>query len=98
MSSKNIVQGLPNIDEIREVCEKCQLGKQHKEPFLSRSFWETYYHLELVHTDLCGPIQVPSLRGNQYFILFVDNYTRKIWVYFMKEKSETFSHFKAQVK
>ena len=86
MSSRSIVQGLPNIDEIREVCEKCQLGKQHREPFPLRSSWETHHRLELVHTDLCGPIQVPSLGGNQHFLLFVDDYARKIWVYFVKEK------------
>ncbi|GAA0186910.1 hypothetical protein LIER_34198 [Lithospermum erythrorhizon] len=94
MTTKEIVQGLPKIDVINEVCEECQLGKQHREPFPSKSNWCSQSPLELVHTDLCGPIQVSSLRGSRYFLLFVDDYTRKIWVYCVKEKYETFSCFK----
>ncbi|KAK2993848.1 hypothetical protein RJ640_027325 [Escallonia rubra] len=50
--------------------------------------------LELIHTDVCGPIDPASLGKNIYFLLFIDDYSRKTWVYFLKQKSEVFSTFK----
>ena len=46
--------------------------------------------LELVHTDLCGPIYVRSYCGDKYFILFVDDYSRMMIVMFLKEKYDVF--------
>ncbi|GJV64374.1 retrovirus-related pol polyprotein from transposon TNT 1-94 [Tanacetum coccineum] len=50
--------------------------------------------LELVHSDLCGPLRTDSLAGSRYFFLFTDDYSRMSWVYFLKLKSETFEFFK----
>ncbi|KAL0377091.1 UNVERIFIED_CONTAM: Retrovirus-related Pol polyprotein from transposon TNT 1-94 [Sesamum calycinum] len=50
--------------------------------------------LELIHTDVCGPMRTPSHEQNRYFILFIDDYSRMTWVYFMREKSEVFKVFK----
>ncbi|WVY99308.1 hypothetical protein V8G54_025378 [Vigna mungo] len=53
--------------------------------------------LEVVHSDICGPLDVPTLAGNRYFVTFVDEFSRMIWVYFIKQKSEvleTFKYFK----
>ena len=36
-----------------------------------------------------------SLDGCHYYVSFIDDHTRKVWVYFMKHKSEVFSQFKA---
>lgn len=47
------------------------------------------HKLELVHTDVCGPMRTPSLDNSKYFILFIENFSR--WVYFLKERSEVFS-------
>ena len=48
------------------------------------------HKLELVHTDVCGPMRTPSLDNSKYFILFIDNFSRMTWVYFLKERSEVF--------
>lgn len=50
--------------------------------------------LELVHTDICGPMQTRSLGGAYYFLLFVDDCTRFSWVYFLSKKSPAFQYFK----
>ncbi|KAE8728571.1 hypothetical protein F3Y22_tig00004205pilonHSYRG00041 [Hibiscus syriacus] len=50
--------------------------------------------LELVHTDVWGPSPVPSLAGSLYYVTFIDDSTRKVWVYFLKKKSEVFDTFK----
>ncbi|CAL2225681.1 unnamed protein product [Prunus armeniaca] len=62
-----------NIKEIHDVCEGCQLGKQHRQAFPSGK----------------------ALRAKAlYFILFIDEYTRMTWVYFLRERSEVFNIFK----
>ncbi|RVW55367.1 Retrovirus-related Pol polyprotein from transposon TNT 1-94 [Vitis vinifera] len=50
--------------------------------------------LELIHTDICGLMSTPSQGNNKYFVLFIDDFTRMTWVFFMKQKSEVFSIFK----
>ena len=49
--------------------------------------------LELVHSDLCGLIKPTSNGGKRYFISFIDDFSRKTWVYFLQEKSEAFTAF-----
>lgn len=49
--------------------------------------------LELVHMDVCRPIQTLFHSQNRYFILFIDDFTRMTWVYFMGQKSEVFTVF-----
>ena len=57
------------------------------------SFGKDRQPLELVHSDVCGPMPTWSLGGASYFITFIDDATRKVWVYAMKSKDETFSYF-----
>ena len=57
--------------------------------------------LELVHTDLWRPSLVASLGRSMYYITFIDDLSRKVWVYFLKNKSnviETFKKWKAMVE
>jgi hypothetical protein len=48
----------------------------------------------LIHTDICGPITTDSFSEKEYFITLIDDFSRKCWVYFLKEKFETFVIFK----
>ena len=91
---QELVKDLPNIQVCSEVCEGCQLGKQHRLPFPSSATWRATEKLQLVHSDVCGPMKTVSLNGSKYFILFIDDFTRMTWVYFLKQKSEVFSVFK----
>ena len=50
--------------------------------------------LELVHIDLWGPSPVASLGGSRYYITFIDDSSKKVWVYFLKNKSNVFETFK----
>jgi transposase InsO family protein len=50
--------------------------------------------LELVHANLCGPMQTESLGDNKYFFLFIDDYSRMIWMHFLRSKGEAFCRFK----
>ena len=50
--------------------------------------------LEIIHTNLCGPIEVQSYKGDKYIILFVDDYSRMMIVMFLKQNSDAFQMFK----
>ena len=50
--------------------------------------------LQLVHSDVCGPMQTPSFGHYLYFVTFIDDYSRHAWVYPLKSKSEVFLCFK----
>ena len=95
MQSKEIVIGLPKfkVDGMHKVCEACQFGKQTKNVFPhEKNICKK--PLEVVHSDVWGPTKTVSMRGCRYYVSFIDDHTRKVWVYFMKEKSEVFTHFK----
>lgn len=61
---KEMVEGLPLIRRVEQVCDGCALGKQHRTPFPQASTWRASQRLELVHTDLCGHITPPTPGGN----------------------------------
>lgn len=92
LKSKGMVIGIPNIDGGDKVCEGCILGKFHRLPFTKTS-WRARRPLELVHADICGPTRTTSLNNRRYFLLFVDDYTRMMWVYILEQKSEAFTKF-----
>ena len=50
--------------------------------------------LELVHTDLWRPSLVASLESSRYYTTFIDDSSKKVWVYFLKNKSDVFETFK----
>ena len=64
-----------------------------KSSFKRKSYSSTEV-LELIHTELCGPITPKSYYGARYFILFVDDYSRMMTVMYLKEKSDAFQMFK----
>ena len=89
-----MVQGIPELDYCSETCERCVFRKHHRDPFEAGKAWRTIMPLELIHTDVCGPMQTTTISGNRYFLTFINNYSRMCWVYFMRFKSEVFTVFK----
>lgn len=68
--------------DLKSVCDSCCLGKAHKLPF---SDSDTIYTepLQLVYSDIWGPTPTKSKEGFQYYILFLDAYSKFSWVYFL---------------
>ncbi len=96
LANKNLVDGMARIPASSTLgnCRGCDLGKQARKAFHRRtSEARTTRPLELVHSDLCGPMSTQSLGGGLYFMTFVDDCTRKAWVYILKLKSEAFQYF-----
>jgi len=94
LGKKGIVEGLPIVDQVEQVCDGCTLGKQHRKPFLQQSAFRASQGLELVHADLCGKNSRPIPSGKQYFLLVVDDHSRYMWVELLRTKDEAFAYFK----
>jgi len=94
LCSKEMVVGLPEIGDVKSTCEACVKGKHHRVPFPKQSQWRATERLQLIHSDLCGPINPPSNSQIRYLISFIDDFSRKTWIYFVIEKSEAFHQFK----
>ena len=73
-----------------QVCSSCAVGKQHR---ASLHLESTNRILELIHVDLAGPMEVPSLGDSRYYMLLVDDFSRKLWVYFLTHKSDSLPNF-----
>ena len=95
--------GLPEFgDQQCGVCRGCALGKNDKRPFQS-SDSKAKGILDLIHSDLCEPMFVATLSGFSYFVTFIDDSSRKTWIYFLKTKEsdevlDRFKEFKALVE
>ena len=101
MHTQQLTQDMPVVNVVEDVCEACQFGKQQRLPFPSDSTWRATEKLQLIHTDVCGPMSEMSLNGSKYFLIFIDDFSRMCWVYFLKQNSEVanvFTEFKALVE
>ena len=94
LQEKGMVLGLLEIKNTNEVCEGCILGKHCRDSFPRETTSRAFIPLELVHSDVCGPMQTVTKAGNRYFLTFIDDCTRMCWVYFLIYKYEVFSVFK----
>ena len=88
------------IDEVCSSCEHCISAKMHS-LHLNKSSIVSNSILEIVHSDVWGPSPITSLLGFNYYVLFVDDYTRFTWLFLLKSKIEVmfvFKHFKSMVE
>ena len=93
LQQKHMVHGLPQMQYTILLCEDCVLGKQHRSSFPQESMWRASRPLKLLHSDICGPISPISNSHKRYLLTFIDDFSRKIWVVFLTEKSDTFRMF-----
>jgi hypothetical protein len=95
MEKQNLVGGLPKFgteEVMSKVCEACQLGKQVRHPFPVQTTHVSSKPLEMIQSDV-WTTKTKSIGGWKYYVSFIDDHTRKEWVYFMKHKDEVFQHF-----
>ncbi|KAL0440030.1 UNVERIFIED_CONTAM: Retrovirus-related Pol polyprotein from transposon RE2 [Sesamum latifolium] len=83
---------IDNLDHL-PTYESCLKGKMTKKPFVGQSAIANGL-LDLVHTDVCGPLSIPARGGFSYFITFIDDHSRYGYVYLMRYKSVAFRRFK----
>ena len=75
-----------------DQCKGCTLGKYVKSTFHEKENRASVI-LEGIHIDVCGPFLVSSTTKHKYYVIFVDEFSRKCWIFFMQKKDQTFSKF-----
>lgn len=95
LAEERLVDGF-DFDSRKQVsfCEACTEGKHHRSPFPVGGGTRAEETLGLVHTDVCGKLSPRSAGGAEYFVTFVDDRSRYVWLYVLKNKSEVFSKFR----
>jgi hypothetical protein len=88
ISTRLPIGTLSQIDQ----CKGCTMGKYVKSTFHEKENRASVI-LERVHTDVCGPFSVASTTKHKYYVIFVDDFSRKFWIFFMQKKDQTFSKF-----
>ncbi|XP_039313806.1 uncharacterized protein LOC105196674 isoform X1 [Solenopsis invicta] len=91
---KNLATGINFDDERSEQCVACLKGKQTRKPFKNINAKRANNLLQIIHSDLCGPMPVYSWSGKRYILNFIDDFSRKIHVYFLASKTEVCSFLK----
>lgn len=96
LSNNEMVSGMKLMSKVPDSgpCEGCLMGKQNRHPFPKKSLSESSQPLDIIHSDVCGPMKVASIGGSRYFITFIDDYTKYFSVYMMKNKDEALQKFK----
>jgi len=75
-----------------KFCEHCVIGKKTKVKFGTATHC-TEGILDYFHTNVWGPTKMAFIGGNHYFMTFIDDYSRRCWVYTMKHKGEVLELF-----
>eukprot|EP00795_Rhopilema_esculentum_P014459 gene14460-biopygen4243 len=95
LQDEELVEGLKfNDSKDMQFCEACVEGKQTRNSFPKGQATHATELLEIVHSDVCGPMQTTSLGGHRYFITFIDDKSRFTAIYFVKNKDEVLQKFK----
>jgi hypothetical protein len=83
------------------VCEACILGKPFRQPFKRIDKLKATARLQVVHSDVMGPMRTTNMSGKRHAISLTDEFTRYVTVYFIASKSEAaamFGKYKAEGK
>jgi hypothetical protein len=88
-----MVKGVLDCNLEDDFFEHCIYGKKN---------WFTFPYgdtkkkgsMELIHSGVLGHVLIPSLGGSLYYVSFIDNFSRKTWIYFLRKKSKVFDKFK----
>jgi hypothetical protein len=88
-----MVVGMPSIKIPEQACSTYLFGKQSRIAFNSSLPMRATQVLNVAHSNVCGPMDVSTYGGNRYFITFVDEFSRMMWLYVIKAKSEALENW-----
>lgn len=102
MMKNNMVVGMEDLQSSsnstsNKLCENCCIGKSTKTPCTRLNNKQSSRILELIHSDLCGPMPVQSRGHARYFLTLIDDFSRKLTVFILKEKSEAEKYIKQYI-
>ena len=91
LADDNLIPEVKNVH--LEKCTNCLASKQNRTSFRPRPPMRRKAVLELVHTNVCQ-VDTKSHAGSQYFVMFIDDHSRKMWPSPLKTKNQVLSVFK----
>jgi len=92
---KGLIKGVKFSETGRlNFCEGCVEGKMSRKPLKPVGGIKSTRKLQMVHSDVCGPMPIQSFARKRYFVTFVDEYSQCVKVYFINQKSEVLQMFK----
>jgi hypothetical protein len=95
LNNEGVVKYRPKISKPNNsICDSYQMGKLTHAQFKLKSFTYSEKLLQVVHMDLCGPSRKEGTGREHYFILVIDDFSRRTWVSFLREKYDAFEKFK----
>src|SRR5690349_12203137 len=94
---RNAANGIDFSDSFGTDCQSCILANQTRSPRSGKTSGLTNRPNQLIHTDLSGPQDVQSLQGNHYLMTVIDDYTRRVTLYFLKQKSDAIGYMKESI-
>lgn len=92
-SKNNSVKDLPELKNTELNCESCRLAKSRRVTYKPLTKVRSEKPLQLLHLDVCGPLPTQTREGYKYFLTIIDDYSRKVTVYPLKQKSDVFECF-----
>jgi transposase InsO family protein len=101
LSKEKMVDGLPPVEHVHQLCTDCVATKLKRRPFPAQAKRRADDILDLVHGDLCGPISPATPGGKSYFLLLVDDHSRFMWLSLLSNKGDTLEaiqRFQARVE
>lgn len=89
----DMVIGLDSQITENSICDSCTAGKQSRLKFNKHKESKSSRPLQLIHTDVCGPMSSATHDGFRYFVSFIDDFTHFVVVYLIRNKHEVLSKF-----
>ncbi|GJV54820.1 retrovirus-related pol polyprotein from transposon TNT 1-94 [Tanacetum coccineum] len=89
LAKQGLIKGLPKLKYTKDhLCSACQMGKSKKESHPHKLEPSTNEKLQMLHMDMCGPMQVESINKKRYILVIIDDYSCFTWVTFLRTKDE----------
>lgn len=102
MQKNGLIENMKIVEcGVRELCGTCAKGKMARVPFPKKSLTETKEPLDLIHSDVCGPMSTQTPSGKRYIVTFIDDFSRFTVIQLLAHKSEVegcIKHFVELVK
>nr|GEX98958.1 hypothetical protein [Tanacetum cinerariifolium] len=87
---KDVVIGLPKLKYVKDqLCSSCEVSKEKRSSFNTKTVPSSKGWLNLLHMDLCGPMRVGIINKKKYMLVIVDNYSRYTWTLFLRSEDGT---------
>nr|GFA65299.1 retrovirus-related Pol polyprotein from transposon TNT 1-94 [Tanacetum cinerariifolium] len=89
LARNDLIAGLLKFKYHKEhLCPSCEQGKRKRASHPPKPVPNSRQRLHLLHMDLCGPMRITSINEKRYVLVIVDDYSRYMWVHFLRPKDE----------